>query len=666
MLLFESVQVGSMRVPNRIFMGALHQGYERDGYITQRIVDFYVERARGGAGLMSVGGMYVDRLGKGGAEFLAIDDDKYIPKLKELVDAVHRYDSRVACQLFHAGRYSRASALGEPAVSASAVPSRMTGETPRELSIGEIKELVKKYAQGALRAKRAGFDCVEVMASEGYLLNQFLSPLTNRRNDEYGGDLGRRMRLPLEIVQSIKGACGKSFPVVVRHSGADYMEGSTTFEEVKVIAVAFEEAGADCINVGVGWHESRVPTVYHSAPRGAFAYLARGIKEAVKVPVVASNRINDPRLAEEILRQGCADMVSMARPLIADPHLPRKAKSGRVDEINMCVACNVCLDTIFGVEGGESFCSINPEAGRERELKLRKTARAKRVAVIGGGPAGLEAARVMALRGHKVTLYEQGPRLGGQLLQGVTIPGKGEFYNFINYMARQMEKLQVDVRLNSKATPEMIQKGRFNAVVVASGIKPRVPEIPGVKSKKVVGYVDVLEGKAAVGSRVAIIGAGGVGCDVALKLAREGATSPDAAVYLAERGALRADEAVELTLKGREVTLMRRGKYIGDLIGRTTRWAVLQELSKVGVRMLTGVQYKEINESGVLIEREGKEELVPVDTVVLCAGQEPNDYLFRRLKGKVSEIHLIGGAKEAAELNCARAIYEGAIAGRRV
>ncbi len=666
MLLFETIQIGSMTVPNRIFMGALHQGYERDGYVTPRIVDFYVERGRGGAGLISIGGMYVDRLGKGGREFLAVDEDKYIPKLKELADAMHRYDCRIACQLFHAGRYAHSSALGEAAVSASAVLSRMTGEMPRELGVEEIRELVKKYGQAALRAKKAGFDCVEVMSSEGYLLNQFLSPLTNRRQDEYGGDLERRMRFPLEVIEGIKGACGRDFPVVVRHSGADYMEGSTTFEEAKIIASNMEAAGADCINVGVGWHESRVPTVYHGVPGGAFSYLARGIKEAVDVPVVSSNRINHPHLAEAILQQGHADMVSMARPLIADPHLPRKAKTGKLNEINMCVACNVCLDTIFGVEGGESFCAINPQAGRERELKIRKAGKSKKVAVVGGGPAGLEAARVLALRGHRVTIFERSSRLGGQLLQGATIPGKGEFNNLINYMTAHMEKLKVNVKLDTRATPEMITRGRFDAVVVAAGIKPLVPDIPGVKSKNVVGYVEALEGKVPVGEWVAIIGAGGVGCDVALKVAKEGAAGADAAVYLAENTALPAQEALGLALTGRRVTLMRRGKHIGNLIGRTTRWAVLQDLSKLGVRMLAGVQYKEINEKGVLIEREGKEELVEADTVILCAGQEPNDYIYRRLKNKVKEIHLIGGARKAAELNCRRAIYEGAITGRQV
>jgi len=661
--LFREGSIGSMTVRNRIVMAAMHLGYAEDGYVTERMIRYYEECARGETGLIVCGGFKVHRLGGGGMGFLSIDDDKYIPAMAALNERLHFHGAKTAAQLFHAGRYAFSFTIdGEQPVSSSAIPSRLTRETPRELSIPEIREIEEAFVAAAIRARAAGFDAVEIIGSTGYLISQFLSPLSNQRRDSYGGSLQNRARFGIEVIQAIKQGCGADYPVIMRHSGTELMEGGNSIMESIEIARLFERAGADAVSIQIGWHESRTPTVAASVPHGAFTFLARKIRSSVAVPVMTCNRITDPALAESILEDGDADFIAMARALNADPHFSKKAREGRFDEIIPCTGCNEgCLDRIF--TGQPSTCMNNPVRGNEEEFSITGAERPKKILVVGGGPGGLEAARVLAERGHRVTLYEKTGWLGGRLVYGSIPPGREDLRKTIQYLAGAAERAGVEIILETEMTPSLAKAQTPDAVVLASGARTRVPDISGIDSTKVAAAEDVLAGRVPLGQNVVIIGAGGVACEVGIYAARKGAISPEAAVFLAEHGVVPPGEAVELARRGsRQVTLVRRGSAVGETLGRSTRWVILQELKKLGVRTITGAHYLELNDKGLLIQLDGRTELLEADTIILAAGYEADSKLAERWREAAPEIHVIGDALAPAK--GIDAIIEGARVGR--
>jgi len=663
-LLFTPIKVGSLELKNRIVMPAMHYLASWEGMVLPHHVDYFAERARGGAALIIIGGCTIDET-SGAVNMLSAKDDKFIPGLAGLAKEVHAHGAKIAAQLYHAGRYSHSMFMGgKQSVSSSPIRSRFTGETPRELSIPEIKQVQRNYALAAARIQRAGFDAVEVIASAGYLISQFLSPLVNRRRDEYGGDFENRMRFGLEVIAEVRREVGSDFPIIVRVAGNEFMDGGLANEEARLFSRGIEKAGANMINVTGGWHETRVPQITMGLPRGGFVYLAQGIKQAVSIPVMACNRISDPILADRILRDGQADLIGFARGLIADPELPNKAREGRFDEINYCIACNQgCFDPIF--EGKPQTCLVNARAGAERKRAIEPVSSRKKVMVIGGGPAGMEAARVAALRGHEVCLYEKNECLGGQLPLAAAPAGREEFLTFVRYLEGQMKKLNVTVHMGTEATPLQVDREKPEVVIVATGAEPAIPGIKGADRPNVVLAWDVLSGKADTGKEVVIIGGGAVGLETALLLARKGTIDADTLYFLTINQAEKPETIQGLLCRGlKKVTVLEMLKRAGQDIGRSTRWAILQDLSRLGVRTLSKALAKEITERGVVIEREGREELIPGDTVVLATGAKPVNSLYDQIKSRVGEIHVIGDAKNPRK--ALEAVAEGFEAGRMI
>ena len=577
--------------------------------------------------------------------------------------AVHDAGGRILLQLLHGGRYSRR----QNAVAPSPIKSPINPISPRELSGAEVERTVEDFARGALLAKQAGYDGVEIMGSEGYLITQFLCLRTNQRGDEWGGSLANRMRFPVEVVRRVRERCGADFILQYRISVLDLVEGGLSGEEVLQLAQAVEAAGADILNSGIGWHEARIPTIAYAVPRGGFAWATRRVRQAVKIPVIASNRINAPELAEEILARGDADMVSMARPFLADADFANKARAGDRLGINICFACNqACLDEIF--DQRVASCVVNPRACHETELVYRPAQAKKRIAVVGGGPAGLSFAAVAAERGHAVTLYEKSAELGGQFNLARRIPGKQEFGESVAHYTERLRRAGVNVKFAHAATGADLTE--YDEVVLASGIAPRKPAIPGVEHAKVAGYVDVLSGRVPVGMRVAILGAGGIGFDVAIwLLERNGRTQLDAAVFASHWGIVTDATSPGGLATGNphdgrpahRITMLKRSTTpFGSTLGKTTGWTHRIELARAGVEMLRGVEYRKIDDAGVHITLEGKERVIAADTVVLCTGQDPLRTLAAQLEALGRTAHLIGGAREAGELDAKRAMREGA------
>ncbi|MFH0844071.1 MAG: FAD-dependent oxidoreductase, partial [Pseudomonadota bacterium] len=617
-----------------------------------------------GVGLIIVGGCPVDELGSM-SNMIGINDDRYLWGLQRLASAVKNEGAKIAAQLFQAGRYTHSSMIGgKKPFSASAVRSRLTGETPRALEVEGIDQVQDRFAQAALRAKKAGFDAVEILGSAGYLISQFLSPLTNLRKDRYGGSLENRMRFGLEVVEKVREAVGQDYPLIMRLAGNEFMEGGNTNKEAKLFAIELEKRGIDLFNITGGWHESRVPQLTAFVPRKSFVYLAQGIKSVVSVPVLASNRINDPLIGEEILRAGEADLVTMARSLLADPDLPKKAMDGRTDQIYHCVACNQgCLDNIF--EFRPATCLVNPMAGMEGEITLTQAVRKKKILVIGGGPAGMKAACIAAARGHQVTLVEKGHALGGQLLLNEHIPGRREMGTAAKDLINNLKALPVTVLLGTEADKAFVQEVKPDVVIIATGARSLRPDIPGIGDPKVLMAWDLLSGKKKVEKKVAIIGGNAVGLETALYLASQGTLSPEVLHFLAANRAETWESLEVLINKGnKEVTVVEMGSKLGRDIGISTRWTIMAEIRRLGIRTITNARAVAIHTHGLEIERESKKDLIPADSIVVAAGAKSEDHLMDQVRDLVEEIFAIGDAKEPR--NALEAIKEGFFTGLKV
>ncbi|MFB7608125.1 oxidoreductase [Streptomyces gardneri] len=658
--LLSPLDLGFTTLPNRVIMGSMHVGLEETEHGFERMAAFYAERARGGVGLIVTGGIAPNEAGRpwdGGAKLTTPEE---VAEHRLITDAVHGAGGRIAMQILHFGRYAYHPALVAP----SAIQAPISPFVPNELTDAEVEQTVEDYARCAELAKEAGYDGVEVMGSEGYLINEFIAAATNQRTDRWGGSYENRVRFPLEIVRRIRERVGEDFILVYRLSMLDLVPGGSTLEEVVQLAKEIEAAGATIINTGIGWHEARIPTIATSVPRGAYTWVTKKLMGAVSVPLVTSNRINTPEVAEEILADGRADLVSLARPFLADPAFVAKASEGRADTINTCIGCNqACLDHTFNLK--ITSCLVNPRACHETELVLAPTRLAKRVAVVGAGPAGLACAVSAAERGHAVTLFDAAAEIGGQLNVAKRVPGKEEFDETLRYFRVQLAERGVEVRLNTYVSAADLEE--YDEVVVATGVSPRTPDIAGVDHPSVVSYLDVLRDGAPVGERVAIIGAGGIGFDVAEFLTDGGeGASQDPETYFRQwgvdtsyenRGGLRAPER---TAPPRQVHLLqRKSTKVGAGLGKTTGWIHRTELKHRGVAMVAGVSYERIDDEGLHLTIDGEPQLLPVDTVVLCSGQDPRRDLHEELVAAGRSAHLIGGADVAAELDAKRAIDQG-------
>ena len=661
--LLAPLDLGFTTLKNRVLMGSMHTGLE-ETKDWNRVAEFYATRARGDVGLMVTGGMAPNREGGGfpGAAGLFSAED--IANHRIVTDRVHEAGGKIAMQILHAGRY----AYSPECVAPSPIKSPISPFVPRELDEAGIEKQISDMATAAERARKAGYDGVEVMGSEGYFLNQFLVTRTNKRTDGWGGSYENRMRLPLEVVRRVRRAVGDDFIVIYRLSMIDLVPEGSTWDEVELLAKEVEKAGATIINTGIGWHEARIPTIATSVPRAAFAWVTRKLMGEVSVPIITSNRINTPEVAEKLLADGCANMVSMARPFLADPDFVRKAAEGRSAEIAPCIACNqACLDHTFS--GKISTCLVNPRACYETELEIAPAKETKRVAVVGAGPAGLAAALTADQRGHAVTLFERSGEIGGQLNMAKVIPGKEEFRGLVAWFGQMLDKSEIDLRLGREVGADDLSG--FDEVIVATGVRPRDPQIPGQEQPHVLSYVDVLRDRAPVGNTVAIVGAGGIGFDVAEFLAEDHSPTMDLQAWLEEwgvadpqehRGGL-DPEGAHPDPPARQITLLqRKAEKPGKRLGKTTGWIHRAVLAMKRVRMLSGVGYERIEPDGLVVsvgESNQKFDKIVAENVVLCAGQESERSLADALLSKSTSVRVIGGADVATELDAKRAIDQG-------
>jgi len=660
--LFAPLDLGHVILPNRILMGSMHTGLEDKASDYDKLAAYFAERARGGVGLMVTGGISPSIRGwlKPFGGRLTMPWHK--PRHRKLTDAVHAEGGRICLQILHAGRYG----YHPLSVAPSKIKSPITPFTPRALSSRGVERTIHDFVRCAKLAQDAGYDGVEVMGSEGYLINQFIAARTNQRNDAWGGDATRRMRFAIEIVRRTRAAVGRNFIIIYRLSMLDLVEGGQDWSEIVTLAKAIEAAGASIINTGIGWHEARIPTIVTSVPRAGFAWVTKKLKGEVAIPLITTNRINMPGVAERILADGEADMVSMARPLLADPAWANKAKAGRSERINTCIACNqACLDHVF--QNKRASCLVNPRACHETELKIEPASVRKRIAVIGAGPAGMACASTLGERGHDVTLMDKASEIGGQFNYAKQIPGKEEFHETLRYFRHQLSDTGVDVQLGRIADAASLHAGGYDEVVIATGITPRTVSFPGSDDPRVLSYLDVLARHQSVGAKVAIIGAGGIGFDVAEFLV-EHAPSPTTDVarwsrewgvdmQLAQRGGLQKPQP---EAPARQIWLLQRSEgRPGARLNKTTGWVHRATLKAKRVTMLGKVGYERFDDRGLHVTVDGEPQVLPVDNVVVCAGQEPNRSLADELIAAGLTVHVIGGADVAAELDAKRAIDQG-------
>jgi 2,4-dienoyl-CoA reductase (NADPH2) len=642
-------------------MGSMHTGLEelKDGH--KPMAAYFSERAKGGVAMIVTGGIGPNVEGGTHSNTKMLLTDEDVANHKYITDAVHANGSKICLQILHTGRYAYSPDLVAP----SAIKAPINPFTPKALTEEEIHKQIDDFVFTASQAKQAGYDGVEIMGSEGYFLNQFIAARTNQRDDDWGGAYKNRMRLPVEVVSRVRKAVGDHFIIIYRLSMLDLVEGGSSTEEIIQLGKDIEKAGATIINTGIGWHEARIPTIATKVPRAAFTWVTAHFRKHLSVPVITSNRINTPEVAEQVLSRGDADMVSMARPFLADPEFVLKAEQNRSDEINTCIGCNqACLDHVFS--GEMASCLVNPRACRETELTIEPAQHIKNIAVVGAGPAGLAAATTAASRGHKVTLFEAAEEIGGQFNVAKQIPGKEEFYETLRYFRRQIDVTGVELKLNTPVTTEQLNHSDFDEIVIAAGIKPRTPEIPGVDHPSVMSYLDVIVKKKKLGNKVALIGAGGIGFDTAEYITHAGeSTSQDIPAFMQEWGidmSLNARSGIEGVVaqpspSPRQVYLLQRKESkVGSGLGRTTGWIHRAGLAKKGVQMMSGCQYHLIDDQGLHITVGGESKILDVDNVIICAGQDPR----RELADKLTKTcHMIGGADVAKELDAKHAINQG-------
>lgn len=669
--LLQPLDLGFTTLKNRVIMGSMHIGLEEMPNGFAKLAEFYARRAKGGVGLIVTGGISPNDAGvtfQGGAK---LDCEALADEHKVITQAVHEAGGKIALQILHTGRYSYQQNIVAP----SAIQAPINPVVPKALSHEEVLQTIADFVNCAKLAQYAGYDGVEIMGSEGYLINEFLVERTNQRDDQWGGSDENRMRFAIEIVRQIREAVGTDFIIIYRLSMLDFVEKGSTFEQVVQLAKAIEQAGANILNTGIGWHEARIPTIATKVPRAGFAWITEKLKKHVKVPVVTSNRINTPEMANHLLEQGYADLVSMARPMLADPDFVVKAMEDRSDEINTCIACNqACLDHIFQMR--TATCLVNPQAAYETELQFLPVEHSKRIAVIGAGPAGCSFALYAAQRGHQVVLFEKDEQIGGQFNVAKQIPGKEEFYETLRYFKRQLDLNQnrITLKLGHTAQFEELMQEEFDEIVIATGVTPRQLTIEGIQSAKVLSYLDVLKDKKSVGQRVAIIGAGGIGFDTAEFLVHQGESpSLNPEIFYRQWGIDRQYKnagglkVMEVTEPTRQVYLLqRKNSAVGANLGKTTGWIHRAGLKQHGVQMIAGVEYHKIDEQGLHISVNGEHQVLDVDHVVICAGQESFTAMYEQLQQAGKSVHLIGGAKQAGELDAKRAIRQGAELAARI
>lgn len=662
--IFEPLDLGFTTLKNRILMGSMHTGLEEEKNGYEKMAAFYAERARGGVGLIVTGGISPNIQGWTGPFSARMSSKSHAKKHKIITEAVHKEGGKICMQILHAGRYG----YHPFNVAPSAIKSPITPFKPFKLKKSGIKRTINDFVNCAKLSKFAGYDGIEIMGSEGYLINQFIANRTNKRTDEWGGTYENRMKLPITLVKKVREAVGENFIIIYRLSMLDLVEKGSSWEEVVQLGKEIEKAGATIINTGIGWHEARIPTIATSVPRAAFTWVTQKMKSEVNIPLITSNRINMPETAEKVLAEGHADMISMARPFLADADWVNKAEAEKDDEINTCIGCNqACLDHVF--EQKVASCLVNPRACHETELNYNPATTKKNIAVVGAGPAGLAAATVAAQRGHNVTLFDADKEVGGQFNIAKQIPGKEEFYETIRYFNKQLELHKVDVQLNTRVSADFLAAGNFDDIVLATGIQPRTPKIEGIEHNKVLNYIDVLKHKKPVGRKVAVIGAGGIGFDLSEYLAHEGeSTALNIDAWLKEWGIDKTMEArsgiegiqPETHPSPREIYMFKRSKgKFGGKLGKTTGWIHRANLKKKKVNFINEVQYTKIDDKGLHYTQNEEQKVLDVDNVIICAGQLPFKELLEPLEAKGLRVHVIGGADVAAELDAKRAINQG-------
>ncbi|HPQ44661.1 MAG TPA: FAD-dependent oxidoreductase [Syntrophales bacterium] len=657
--------LGKVMLDNRIVMSAMSVNPQPDfidGELNPRILDYYEERAAGGAGLITASIAYVEEQAKSTVSTLGIWDDGFIEPLSRLVQRVHKHSVKIGLHLAHGGSYAPSRLNGRQAVSASAFTNWETKETCRELSIAEIEEIVAGFARAVKRAQEVGFDLVEYNAYSGYLVREFLSPRTNKRNDRYGGDLENRLRFFKEIIHASRREVGKDYPLVAKISGDEFLPGGNTIEEAEKIAETLQSYGIDGLHVSPAGHEASLPLTLGLVPKGAFVHLAQRIKNKVNIPVITAH-IGDPFLAEEVLAEGKADFIAFARPFLADPQFPKKVLEGRFEDIRPCVRCHQgCFDRIW--VGDEATCLMNPEALKEREFVIRPAEERKKVMIIGGGPGGMEAARISASRGHDVVLYEKNSRLGGQLIPCAMPPGKSDFSEAIKYYSGQLDRLNLRVVLNTEVTPQVVQMEKPQILIVSTGARPVIPSIPGVNRENVCTAFDILEGRVRVGRHVVIIGGGGIGCETALYLAYQSAMSPEIMTFLMRWGKLKSESLPDLNKSGREITILEMLPTVARDIGITRRGFLRRSLVMYGVNVVTEAEVTAITDDGVQFTKGEKTHTIQADAAVLSVGTQSDNVLYDRLRGMVPDLYVLGDAKEPR--NAMEAIREAAVIARQI